>query len=152
MDVGVPLARWSLTELHREVLARGVVATISGTTLWRWLDADAIRPWRHRTWVFPRDPQFAERRSHPRSHHRRWENCHWGHDYVMSADEKTSTKRVSAACLGAGRLGEPLRVEHEYRRHGAGPIGRVGRASAACSDCARHDPASRRLTGSSTPS
>ena len=60
MGAGVPLARWSLTELHREVLTRGVVATISGTTLWRWLDADAIRPWRHRSWVFPRDPQFAE--------------------------------------------------------------------------------------------
>ena len=30
-------------------------------TLWRWLDADAIRPWRHRSWLFPRDPQFAER-------------------------------------------------------------------------------------------
>ena len=33
MGAGVPLARWSLTELHREVLTRGVVATISGTTL-----------------------------------------------------------------------------------------------------------------------
>lgn len=59
MAVGVPLARWSMPDLRREVVARGLVATISGTTLWRWLDADAIRPWRHRTWVFPRDPEFA---------------------------------------------------------------------------------------------
>ena len=92
MDVGVPLARWSLTELHREVLARGVVATISGTTLWRWLDADAIRPWRHRTWVFPRDPQFAERAGPVLDlYARHWEGRPSGpHDYVMSADEKTS--------------------------------------------------------------
>jgi len=60
MDAGVPLARWSLADFRREVLARALVATISGTTLWRWLDADAIRPWRHRSWLFPRDPRFAE--------------------------------------------------------------------------------------------
>lgn len=60
MDAGVPLARWSLPDLRREVLTRGIVATVSGTTLWRWLDADAIRPWRHRSWLFPRDPRFAE--------------------------------------------------------------------------------------------
>lgn len=61
MDVGVPVARWSLPDLRREVLARGLVATVSGTTLWRWLDVDAIRPWRHRRWLFPRGPRFAER-------------------------------------------------------------------------------------------
>ena len=59
MDAGVPVARWSLAYLRREVLARGLVAMVSGTTLWRWLDADAIRSWRHRSWLFPRDPRFA---------------------------------------------------------------------------------------------
>lgn len=49
MDVRLPVTRWSLPELRREVLARGLVATVSGTTLWRWLDADAIRPWRYGT-------------------------------------------------------------------------------------------------------
>jgi hypothetical protein len=51
---GVPLARWSVTELQREVVvARGVVAEISGATLWRWLSQDALQPWRHRSWIFP---------------------------------------------------------------------------------------------------
>ena len=31
----------------------------SGSTLWRWLQEGAIRPWYHRSWIFPRDPQFA---------------------------------------------------------------------------------------------
>jgi hypothetical protein len=53
------LARWSLAELRRELVARGLVAQISGTTLWRWLSQDALRPWRHRCWIFPRDPAFA---------------------------------------------------------------------------------------------
>src|SRR5258708_16888489 len=53
---GLPLARWSLNDLRREVLDQGLVAQISGTTLWRWLSQDALRPWRHRCWIFPRHP------------------------------------------------------------------------------------------------
>src|SRR5260221_2199566 len=52
MDAGVPLARWAVPDLRREVLTRAVVGTVSRTTLWRWLDADAIRPWRPPRWVF----------------------------------------------------------------------------------------------------
>ena len=122
MDVGVPLARWSLTELHREVLTRGLVATISGTTLWRWLDADAIRPWRHRSWVFPRDPQFAERAGPVLDlYARRWDGRPLGpHDYVVSADEKTSIQ-ARHRCHPSTPVGpdRPLRVEHEYERRGA---------------------------------
>lgn len=29
--------------------------SVGETTLWRWLSEDAIRPWSHRTWIFPRD-------------------------------------------------------------------------------------------------
>jgi hypothetical protein len=43
---------------RREVIGRGLVAEISGTTIWRWLAEDAIRPWAHRSWIFPRDPDF----------------------------------------------------------------------------------------------
>jgi hypothetical protein len=32
--------------------------TSSRSTIWRWLEADAIRPWYHRSWLFPRDPAF----------------------------------------------------------------------------------------------
>src|SRR5439155_21637013 len=56
---GLPLARWSLSELQRAVVAQGLVAHISGATLWRWLSQDALRPWRHRSWIVPRDPAFA---------------------------------------------------------------------------------------------
>jgi len=56
---GVPLSRFTHDELAREVMRRGIVARISGTTVWRWLSQDAIRPWQHRSWIFPRDPDFA---------------------------------------------------------------------------------------------
>jgi hypothetical protein len=42
-------------------MAQGIVAQVSGTTLWRWLSADALRPWQHRSWIFPRDPDFASK-------------------------------------------------------------------------------------------
>ena len=38
---------------------RAVVAAISAATVWRVLDGDAIRPWFHRSWIAPRDPNFA---------------------------------------------------------------------------------------------
>ena len=56
---GVPLSRWSCAELARELIIRGVVAFISAATIWRTLRSDAIRPWYHRSWIFPRDPAFA---------------------------------------------------------------------------------------------
>jgi DDE superfamily endonuclease len=121
-DTGVPVARWSLPDLRREVLTRGLVATVSGTTLWRWLDADAIRPWRHRSWLFPRDPRFADRAGPILDlYQRRWMGRPLGpDDYVISADEKTSIqareRRHASAPVAPGR---PVRVEHEYRRHGA---------------------------------
>jgi hypothetical protein len=58
---GVPISRWSLAELGAEVIASGLAAELSTSTVRRWLDQDAIKPWQHRSWVFPRDPDFAAR-------------------------------------------------------------------------------------------
>ena len=58
---GAPLARWHCPDLARAAVDQGIVAAISDTTIWRWLSADAIKPWRHRSWIFPRDPDFADK-------------------------------------------------------------------------------------------
>src|SRR5207302_7499705 len=58
---GLPLSRWSTSDLVQQVQQSGLVASISGSTLWRWLHEDAIRPWFHRSWIFPRDPDFASK-------------------------------------------------------------------------------------------
>jgi len=55
----VPLSRWSASELAREAVTRGLVEQISGVTVWRWLSAVAIKPWQHRSWIFPRDSDLA---------------------------------------------------------------------------------------------
>jgi len=119
---GLPLARWSLAELRREAVAPGLVAQISGTTLWRWLSHDALRPWRHRCWIFPRDPAFAIKAGRILDlYQRRWENKALGpRDYVLCADEKTSiqARRRKHPSLPPGP-GRPIYVEHEYARTGA---------------------------------
>ena len=119
---GVPLSRWSIPEIKREVLKRGLVASVGETTLWRWLTEDAIRPWAQRTWIFPRAPDFAEKAGRVLD---LYEGIWDGKpltpsDCILSADEKTSIqarKRIHATLPpGPGR---PMRVEHEYERRGA---------------------------------
>ncbi len=119
----VPLSRWSVTELRREVVALGVVAEISGTTLWRWLSQDALRPWRHRSWIFPRDPAFAAKAGQILDlYEGRWQGSRLGpREYVICADEKTSVqarRRIHPTEPPAS--GQAMRVEHEYVRRGAG--------------------------------
>jgi len=56
---GQPLSRWSTRDLVRQVQRSGLVASVSGSTLWRWRHEDALPPWYHGSWIFPRDPDFA---------------------------------------------------------------------------------------------
>jgi len=56
----VPLSRWSSHELAAQEVSEGLVDAISSSTVHRWLHADAIKPWRYRSWIFPRDPNFAD--------------------------------------------------------------------------------------------
>ena len=120
--IGLPLARFSIPELQREVLAQGIVAEISGATLWRWLSADALRPWRYRSWIFPRDPQFLEKAGRILDLYQgRWKNRRLlPTEYVLSADEKPSIQaRQRKHESLAPKPGRPTYIEHEYKRAGA---------------------------------
>jgi hypothetical protein len=57
---GLPLSRFSRTELHRLVIERGI-SDASASTIWRWLHDDALKPWQQRSWIFVRDPHFAKK-------------------------------------------------------------------------------------------
>jgi hypothetical protein len=121
-DTGLPLSRFSRQDLAREVIARGIVAQISGTTIWRWLDQDAIRPWQHRSWIFPRDPQFEQKAGRVLDLYQGcWQGQALGPDeYVISADEKTSIQaRVRIHPTQPTQAGQSMRVEFEYQRGGA---------------------------------
>jgi hypothetical protein len=120
----VPLARWSSSELAAEVVARGICEQISGVTVWRWLSQDAIKPWQHRSWIFPRDPGFTAKAGRILDlYGGRWEGelLHPG-DYVVCCDEKPSIQarhRKHATLPAAAGIKRGQRVEHEYERKGA---------------------------------
>jgi hypothetical protein len=119
---GLPLSRYSGPDLVREVTRRGLVASISGRTLWRWLDEDAIRPWQHRSWIFPRDPDFQVKAKRVLDLYQgRWEHQALGdHDYIISADEKTSIQaRLRLHPTVPPQPQQSMRVEFEYERGGA---------------------------------
>lgn len=120
--IGKPLSRFSLSEIQREVIGAGLVASISGATVWRWLSQDALHPWRYRTWIFPRDPAFAEKAGRILDLYQGlWEGVPLAAtDCVLSTDEKTSIQarlRIHDSVSPAPR--RPMLVEHEYVRGGA---------------------------------
>ncbi len=119
---GIPLSRFSIPDIHREVLRRGLVASLGESTLWRWLSQDAIRPWRFRTWIFPRDPAFEEKAGRVLDLYQRiWQGEPLGdHDFVISTDEKTSIQaRFRKHPTRPPSPGREMRVEAEYHRKGA---------------------------------
>lgn len=117
----VPLSRWSSAELAAQAVTEGLVAAVSASTVRRWLHADAIKPWQHRSWIFPRDPQFAIKAARVLDlYARTWCGIALGEDeYVLSADEKSQLQALSRRHPelppGPGRT---RRVEFEYTRGG----------------------------------
>jgi hypothetical protein len=119
---GVPLSRFSRAELHRLVIERGVCEA-SASTITRWLQEDALKPWQHRSWIFPRDPAFLEKAGPVLDLYQgRFEGTllHPG-EFVICADEKPSIqarRRVHHTLPPAARS-RGQRVEHTYKRGGA---------------------------------
>ena len=120
-ESGLPLSRWSSADLATEAVTRGIVEAISAATVRRWLDTDAIKPWQHRSWIFPRDPDFAAKAGRVLDlYARTWQGVALGDDeYVISADEKSQLqalrRRHADQPPGPGRT---RRVEFEYIRGG----------------------------------
>ena len=117
---GLPLSRFSRTELHRLVIERGLTEA-SASTIWRWLHEDAIRPWQVRSWIFRRDPDFLTKASRVLDlYARRLEGRRLRPDeYVISADEKSQLqalgRRHPTMPPGPGRA---MRREFDYDRGG----------------------------------
>jgi hypothetical protein len=109
-------------DIRKILIAEKHIDSISCSTIWRILDADAIKPWRHRSWIWSRDPSFAERAGEVLDlYERRWNGRRLRSDeFVISADEKTSIQarmRIHDTEIRANGRGQ--HVEHEYERGGA---------------------------------
>jgi hypothetical protein len=116
------LSRLQVPDIRAEVIRRGLVASVSDTTIWRWLSEDPIKPWTHRSWIFPRDPDFGPKAARVLDLYAGcWEGRPLRSDeFVISADEKTSIQaRIRRHPSIAANARHPMLVEFEYERGGA---------------------------------
>jgi hypothetical protein len=117
-----PLSRYSTGELARLISADPAAPPLSRSTIWRILDRHVLKPWRYRSWLFPRDPDFAAKAGRVLDLYAGlWDGRPLGPcDCVVSADEKTSIQARARAHPGTPPgPGAAQRVEHEYARGGA---------------------------------
>ena len=117
---GLPLSRFSRTELHRLVVERGLSAA-SASTIWRWLHDDALKPWQQRSWIFVRDPDFAAKAGRVLDlYQRRFEGRRLRPDeYVICADEKSQLQALGRKHASLPPApGRAARFEFEYERNG----------------------------------
>jgi hypothetical protein len=116
-----PLSRQSLADVTagaRTALGK----PISRSTVWRMLDTDAIKPWRYKYWIFPRDPRFAEKAGPILDLYAGiWQGQPLGpKDHILSADEKTSIQaRIRCHPSLPLASNRPAHIENEYARGGA---------------------------------
>src|SRR5262245_5772649 len=59
-DVGRSLSHWDCAELARQLVADGVVESISPQTVQRILANHKLKPWRKHLWLSPKVPRDAE--------------------------------------------------------------------------------------------
>lgn len=117
-----PLSRYSTADLVRLIAAHPDRPALSASTIWRILDRDVLKPWQHRSWLSPRDPQFAAKAGRVLDLYAgRWEGQPLAQeDCIISADEKTSIQaRRRCHATTPPQPGQAMRVEHEYERGGA---------------------------------
>jgi transposase len=119
---GVPLAHRSGLELAAEITKAGLAAQISSSSVLRILAEHPIKPWQYRSWIYPRDPQFAAKAGVILDLYQgyyRGKRLRPG-DQVISVDA-TPSIQARARChpTSPPTPGRPIRVEHEYERKGA---------------------------------
>ncbi len=120
-DRDVPQSRWSAADLAAQAAHEGLVASVSRSTVRRWLEEDAIRPWTYRSWIFPRDPGFAAKAGRVLDLYQRvWDGAELAdEEYVISTDEKSQLQILSRCHPGLPPAPRRARrVEFEYERHG----------------------------------
>lgn len=116
-----PLSRQSLADVSARA-QQALGKPISRSTVWRILHTDAIKPWRYKYWIFPRDPRFAEKAGPILDLYAgSWQGQPLGkQDYLLSADEKTSIQaRCRCHAPIAPTSGRAAHIEHGYERGGA---------------------------------
>jgi hypothetical protein len=118
----VPLSRWTGPELAAEIGKAGLAGQISVSSVLRILAEHPIKPWQYQSWIYPRAPDFAARATVILD---LYQGFYQGKrlrpdDRILSVDARPSIQaRGRCHQTRPAAPGHPMRVEHEYVRHGA---------------------------------
>jgi len=120
---GVPLSRWTGPELLAEITRAGAAEEkLSASSVLRILAEHPVKPWQYQSWISPRDPDFAAKATVILD---LYQGYYHGTrlrpgDRILSVDAKPSIQaRGRCRPTAPAARGRPVRVEHEYVRHGA---------------------------------
>src|SRR5271169_2398470 len=119
---GVPLSRWTGPELLAEVTRDAPDEKLSASSVLRILAEHPVKPWQYQSWISVRDPDFAAKAAVIVD---LYQGYYQGirlqpGDRILSVDAKPSIQaRGGGSPTAPAARGRPVRVEHEYVRHGA---------------------------------
>jgi transposase len=119
---GVPLSRWTGPELLAELTRATPDCGLSASSVLRILAEHPVKPWQYQSWISPRDPDFEARAAVILD---LYQGFYQGRrlqpgDRILSVDAKPSIQaRGRCRPTAPAARGRPVKVEHEYVRHGA---------------------------------
>jgi transposase len=117
---GQSLSTWDCTEIARQLVRSGVVASISAQTVQRILVHHTLKPWRTHLWLSPKVQRDAAFVTQVRALCDLYTRPLQFHEAVLCVDEKTSIQpRPRLAPTTPAAPKKPVRYEHEYKRAGA---------------------------------
>jgi len=118
-DKGVPTAQWSLSDLAARILNEAHAAAISRSTIFRILDAAALKPHKSRYWLNSHDPDFEAKALEVARLYLDAPRLYQHGELVLCTDEKTGIQALELKYpTKPARPGEVARREFEYIRHG----------------------------------
>lgn len=119
-DRGRSLSAWDCREMARQLVAEGVVPSISPDTVRRILEHHHLKPWRYHLWLSPKAPRDEAFAAAVREISDLYTRPLRDDEVVLCVDEKTSLQpRPRKSPTLAAQPKRPVRVEHEYGRCGA---------------------------------
>src|SRR5579863_2362738 len=119
---GIPLSRWTGPELLAEVTRAAPEEKLSASSVLRILAEHPVKPWQYQSWIFVRDPDFEAKAAVILD---LYQGFYQGArlqpgDRILSVDAKPSIQaRGRCRPTAPAARGTPVRIEHEYVRHGA---------------------------------
>ncbi len=119
-QMDVPRARWSCSEIATQLVTLSIVVAIATSTVWRWLKAESIKPWRFHSWMHPIDQQFVKKANPILRLYAQATFLIKAGYWVVCVDEKTSIQaRKRLHPSEAAAPFHPVHLAPRYERLGA---------------------------------